>query len=177
MTLDEHDFLTFQLYNASKTPRIKKARIRQWIMTSITFFGLAYLFHIGGNEFLRNYFLLFGALSVILYPFYSRWRYKNHYRKFIRDTYKNRFGQESYITFEDEAIVTKDVSGEAKVNVSEIEEVHEIKEYYFLQSRMGGTLIISKNKTDNIQDVTNAIKSMVEARGVKHSVELDWRWR
>jgi hypothetical protein len=177
MTLDENDFLTFQLYTASKTPRIKKARIRQWILTSVTFFGLAYLFHNGGNAFLGNYFLVFGGLSLVFYPFYSRWKYKNHYRKYIRENYKNRFGQESSLAFEGDSIVTKDASGEVKVNVSEIEEVHEIKDYFFLKSRMGGTLIISKAESDDIREITNSIKSMVETCGVKHSVELDWKWR
>ena len=177
MTLDENDYLTFQLYTASKTPRVKRGRIRSWILTTVTFVCLAYLFYNSDNDFLGNYFLVISGLSLTLFPLYSRWRYKRHYLKYIRDTYKNRFGEKCELEFNNDTIGTKDRSGEVKINKSEIEEINEIKDYYFLKARTGVTLIISKNKTDDIEQIKNEIKSIVETRGLKHNIELDWKWR
>ncbi|MCE2896318.1 MAG: hypothetical protein LW721_17935 [Flammeovirgaceae bacterium] len=64
-----------------------------------------------------------------------------------------------------------------KINKSEIEEVNEIKDFYFIKTRTGTTLIISKIKTDDIEKIKSEIKSLVETRGLKHNIELDWKWR
>jgi hypothetical protein len=73
--------------------------------------------------------------------------------------------------------VTKDKTGEVKINNSEIEEINEIKDFYFIKTRTGTTLIISKVKTDDIDKIEREIKSMIETRGLKHNIELDWKWR
>src|SRR6266850_3260532 len=112
MTLDKNDFLIFQLYTASKTPRIKKSRIRGWIYTTVTLLCLTYLFYRSNNNFLGTYFLVVSGLSLTLYPLYSRWRYKRHYSKYVEDTYKTRFGEQSSMEITEDAIVTKDKTGE-----------------------------------------------------------------
>ena len=177
MTMDETDFLTFHLYAASKTPRIRKARLRSWILTTVALFCLGYLFYDNENDFLGDYFLILGVVSLVLFPFYSRWRYKRHYRRFVRDTYKNKFGEKCDLQVDDQTIGTKDKSGEVKINKTEIEEINEIKDYYFLKARTGATLIVSKDKSDDLDEINNLIKSLVETYGVKHNVELDWKWR
>jgi hypothetical protein len=176
MTLDENDFLTFQLYTASKTPRIKKARIKGWIWTTIAFSCLAYLFYSSDNSFIGNLFLIYACLSALFFPLFTRWRYKKHYLKYIRDTYKNRFNEKCEIEFNDDNIVTRDKTGELKINKAEIEEINEIQGYYFLKCKTGATLIVSKDKTADVEQVKNEIRAMVE-RGVKHNIELDWRWK
>jgi hypothetical protein len=177
MTLDENDFLTYQLYTASKSPRVKKGRIRGWILTTVTFGCAAYLFYTSNNEFLGNYFLGASGLSLTLYPLYSRWRYKKHYKKHVQDTLKNRFGVECAIQINEDTISTKDKTGEAMMNLSEIEEVNEIRDFFFIKMKTGESLIISKIKSGDPQDVVNEIKSLVERKGIKHNIELDWKWR
>jgi len=177
MTLDEQDYLTYQLYTASKTPRIKKARVRSWVFTTLTFVILAFLFYKSDNSFLGHYFLIAAGLSLILFPIYSRWRYKNHYLKYIKETYKNRFGVECSVNINDESISTQDKTGEAKINTSEIEEINEIKDYYFIKSKSGVSLIIPKNKSNNLENIENAIKSLVRNKGITHNIDLDWKWK
>jgi hypothetical protein len=177
MKLDENDYLTYQLYTASKTPRIKKARIKGWIYTTVAFFCLTFLFFESNNELLGYYFLVASVLSLALYPIYSRWRYKRHYLKYIQDTYKNRFGVESTLEINDDTIVVKDKSGEASINTSEIEEINEIKDFYFVKMRTGESLVISKVKTEDIDRIKNELKSLADKKEIKYNVELDWKWR
>lgn len=158
MTLDENDFLTFQLYTAAKTSRIKNARIRSWILITIIFFCLSYLFYSSENEPLGHYFLILAVLSLILYPFYSRWRYKNHYLKYIREVYKNKFGETCEIEFTNDTIVTRDKSGELKLNKAELEEINEIQDYYFIKTKTGASLIISKKTSDEPQKLSDEFK-------------------
>src|SRR5687768_16831339 len=91
--LDQNDFLQHQLFLASKTGRIKKKRTKSWLTVSGCMFLLSFIFYQSDNSFLSYYFLAFGIVTVFLYPLYQRQQYKNHYAKFIADTYKNRFGQ------------------------------------------------------------------------------------
>ena len=174
-TLDENDYLTFQLFTASKTPRVKRTRIRSWILTTIVFLCFAYLFYQNDNSFLGNIFLVYAGLSAVLFPFYSRWRYKKHYLKYIRDTYKNRFGETCDIEFTEDSIVIKDRTGELKINKGEIEEINEIQDYYFFRTRTGTTLIVSKSKTTYIENIQGEIVTLM-THGTKHNIELDWKW-
>jgi hypothetical protein len=174
-TLDENDYLTFQLYTASKTPRVKKARIRSWILTTVLFLCLAYLFYTSDNSFVGNLFLVYAGISAAFFPLFTRWRYKKHYLKYIRDTYKKSFNEPCEIEFNSDNVVIKDRTGELKVNKSEIAEINEIESYYFLKSNTGLTLILSKSKVD-IDTINNQISAMV-ANGARHNIELNWKWK
>jgi hypothetical protein len=178
-TPDENDFLTYQLYTASKTPRIKKARVRGWILTIVLFLCLAFLFFESSNAFLGYYFLLLSVVSLPLYPIYSRWRYKKHYKKYIADTYKGKFGVPCTIQIENDVIVTKDATGEFKIKTTEVEVVNEIKDFYFVKMKSGMSLIVNKVKTDpqELEILVDQLMELVEKRGVQYNRELDWKWR
>lgn len=179
MTLDESDYLTHQLYTASKTPRIRKARTRDWILTTVAFSSMAYVFYETDNGFLGIYFLILSLFCLTLYPFYTRWRYKRHYQRYIADTYKNRIGEECTLEISDDIIFTKDRTGETKINTSEIEVINEIRDFYFVKLKTGSSLIISKVKTEpqELEVIRKGLKDLVEKKGIRHNVELDWKWR
>jgi hypothetical protein len=69
MKLDQNDFLTYQLYTASRNPTIKNARIRSWILTTAAFICMTYLFFTSNNDLLGYYFLTASILSLIFYRF------------------------------------------------------------------------------------------------------------
>ncbi|HPH45444.1 MAG TPA: hypothetical protein PKU83_00450 [Chryseolinea sp.] len=140
---------------------------------------MTYLFFENSNDFLGYYFLVASILSLTLYPLYSRWRYKRHYKRYIADTYKNRFGEECKLEINEDFIVTKDKTGEGKINTTEVEEINEIKDFYFVKMRIGVSLIISKVKTDasELEILVKGLKELVDKKGVKHNVELNWKWR
>ena len=178
MKLDENDYLIYHLYTASKTPRIKKARLKDWILTTVTFTGLSFLFFRTNNNLAGYSFLIAAVLSLLLHPFYIRWRYKQHYRKVIRDTYKNRFGEECTLVINENIIGTKDKTSESTIHTTEIEEINEIKDFYFIKIKTGVSLIISKAKTDpaELESIKNGLKNLVDKKGIKHNMELDWKW-
>lgn len=177
MNMDENDFLTFQLYTASKSSRVRRSRLRGWALTTFVFLCLAYLFYSSGNEFLAIYFLVFAGLSATLYPLYSRWRYRRHYLKYIKETYKSKLGETYELEFERDTIRTRDRTGEMRINKSEIEEINEIKDFYFLKAPNRVDFDNFKSKSDDIDKIRNEVMSMAEGHGVKYSVELDWEWR
>lgn len=88
--LEEGDYLTFQLYTASKSERIKKKR-RQSIIIGVSMFALAsLLFFKTNNDFLGYFFGAVTILSAIIFPVYLRYLYKKHYRNYVRETLKTK---------------------------------------------------------------------------------------
>lgn len=174
LRLDESDFLTFHLYIASKSPRVKKARLKSWITMAVVLLVITFFLYDKERPVPYDLLVIVG-IFILVYPLYIQWRYKNHYIKLVRETYKNRFGEISDLTFTHDTIETKTTAEEMKFAKSEVEEVHEIRDHYFLKFRSGLALIISKKKTDNIEEVRNEIRLLVETMGIKHHVEMNWK--
>lgn len=175
--LDVNDYLQHQLYTASKTERIKKQRIKSWIFVSLTFFIISLLFLENRDKSTFYIFIIVGIITLIFYPFYLRNHYKNHYLKFIKDTYKNRFGESSVIEFFEKEVITNDSNSESKVKYSALEEFNEIGEYIFLKLKSGGSFIIPKLKINNLVELKNELKKISEQYNVKHNIELNWKWK
>jgi hypothetical protein len=177
MKLDENDYLNYQLYTASKTPRIKKARIKSWVLATVSFLCLSFLFFRSDNHTVGYYFLIVSGLSLVFFPLYSRWRYKRHFLAYTRDAFKNRYDEEVTLDISAEVIRTKDKTSEVIINTSEIEEINEIKEYCFVKIKTGQSLIISKSKTENFEEIKGILQNIANTKGIKYNLDLDWKWR
>lgn len=176
MTLDEKDHLTFQLYIASKTKRIQNIRLKSWIYTTVALASLAFLFHISNNKFLRNYFLAFTILSAFLYPFYSRYRYKKHYARHVRENLKNMINTPFTIRFDETSINTVDKTGSTTTHKTEITEIIELNEYFFLKTTYGYSMVIPKRQSSEIPDLDNQLNEIVK-QGASYTKDLDWAWK
>jgi hypothetical protein len=175
-SLDEYDYLQYLLFDASQSDRIKKRRRRSWIVNSLTLLCLSFLFSRSENRFLTWYFLIIGLLAACLFPFYLRWRYKKHFKRFVQDTYRSRFGEISTIIFQEEYIETFDITGNSKINLSEIELINETGEYLYLKMKRGGRLIIPKSKIE-YNELREELVKMATRLNVKFISELNWKWR
>ena len=175
--VDEDDHLQFQLYRASTLPKVKRNRLKEWLITPIAFFCLAFLFSNTEKTFLIYYFLVFGIVSLIGMPFYTRWRYKRHYQQHVKEVFKNNFGKMCTIKFTDEYIEMIGEGGESKFKLSQITEVNEIEDYYFLQLVSGQAIIIAKQKVANRNELAITIKALVSQLNIKHHVNLNWKWK
>lgn len=176
-TVEENDHLQYQLYRASTLPKIKKRRLREWLITPISFFCLAFLFSNTEKIFLMNYFLVLGVIATICMPFYTAWRYKRHYSQHVKDVFRNNFGKIVTIKFTDEYIEMIGEDGESKFKLAQILEVNEIADYYFLQLASGQAILIAKKKIDNKDELEVKIKELVTQLNIKHNINLNWKWK
>ena len=176
-TLDESDYLEHQLYVASKSDRVKKQRIKSWLIVTLAFLSLCFLFYTTENNFMMYYFGGFCILTLLFYPIYLRRRYKKHYEKYIEDTYKNRFNKPNKIIFDETSINCFDISGETKINLTIIEEIIETSRYIYLKIKTGGNLIIPKLKVENIAMVQTNLISLANKLKINYNKELEWKWK
>ena len=175
--LDQNDFLQHQLFLASKTERVKKKRTTSWLTVSGTMFLLGFLFFQSNNPMLGYYFLALGIIALLFYPLYQRHQYKKHYARFIAETYKSRFGQTANLHFSEHAIETSDSSGEAKINLSELEHVTETGDYFYPKLKIAGHLIIPKSKISNVYQFRQELKQLCQRLGINFIEELSWKWK
>ncbi len=126
--LDENDLLQCHLFVASKSDRIKSQRIKSCLIYSVAFLLLSLLFYQSHNMWLTYYFLIFGFLWLCFYPLYQKWFYKRYYKRIIAETKTGKINQTANVSFTNDHIETNDITGESKINLTELEKVTETGE-------------------------------------------------
>jgi hypothetical protein len=175
-SLSEIDFLTYQLYNASKKKSIKNQRRKSWILVTLAFLVLGISFY----EYKKISAYLFFAcaiLSLIIYPFYLKDYYRNHYLKYVRETLKNRYDQSVIIKFESEHVELIDSNSETKINHAILEGIDEIENYIFIRIKTGGGIIIPKKRIERIEELKEELNKIAVKYNLKTNLELDWKWK
>ena len=172
----EDDFLQYHLFDAATNGSEQKKGGVSYLWIIITVVCLGFLAYQKVNRIpFSNLELIFVALCIFMYPVFKRWSYKNQYRKFIRKTYKNSFGKLYTINFTDDFIALRDDSGEAKIKFSEVAEVVETLNYYFLKLKIIHSIIIPKNE---LEDVDALRKELIVVAGKAHAKFIyDSNWR
>lgn len=175
-TIDENDFLTHQLYIASKSERIRKIRKRGKMTVSIAYALMALLFYIQEKTLLMIIFLIMALCWFIINPFFERKKYVRHYKKFIAECYKTRIGRMATLTINNEGFVTKDDGGESKIIATETEEIVEIPSLFLIRLKTGQSLLIPKNKISNVDEVKETLIDLAGFLKISYNVEDNWKW-
>ncbi len=174
-SLSEDDFLTYQLYAASKSNQIKKSRKIGRILIPLMYFVVFILFIITTRYTLGIIILSIGILWFLIYPIYSKKRYLNYYKKFIQENYKNRIGIEGLISIENGFIITKDQTGDGKIKLSEVDAIVEIDTHIFIHLKQNISMIFKKNNDKN--DLINQFVKIIETENnIEKTIELNWKW-
>ena len=184
-SIDEDDYLTFQLFTASRSAVIRKRRFRTKILFPALYiiFGAVLL-----AEQKTGMSIAFFGLALVwyfLYPIRDRRIYRMNYLNYIRQNLKDAFGNQATIRFEKQYIVTKDQIGETKFPLADLEEVAEIPSAIYIKLKSGQTLILPKEKLDftpnsnsgNTAELTARLKEITAQLNVNYYNASNWRWK
>ena len=75
------------------------------------------------------------VIWYILHPFYSFWKYKRHYLKYIEENYKNRINPNTELDITEDSILTKGFTSEVEINRSDLSELKQLIELIVLDTR------------------------------------------
>ncbi|WP_274184475.1 YcxB family protein [Flavivirga sp. 57AJ16] len=172
--LTNSDFLEYQLYTSSKSETHKKRRRNSRVLVPILF--LLYGFYLTKRD--ENYIgiLVFGITAIlwfILYPLYSKWRYERHFKKHVEENYKNRINKPVEIEFNENSVNAKDFTSESKINGTELKELIETKNHFFIKLTTDLSLIVPKHSIENQME----FKKRVTELGAEYVNELNWKWK
>lgn len=175
--IDENDFLTHQLFVASKSERIKRKRQRSKIMVPLIYIALGLLFLIQDKVTLTILFFIIGLLWYFVYPIWERRYYIKHYKGFIKENYKDRLGRTATLEFKNEYILAKDNGSESKVFTTELEEIYEIPTAIFVRLKGGQSLILPKDKITNFDKVKSRLKELADYLKINYNTDEKWEWK
>lgn len=172
--LTNSDFLEYQLYASSKSESHKKKHRNNRIIGPILF--LVYGLYLTNRD--ENYIgiIVFGITAIlwfIFYPKYSKRRYKNHFQKHVEENYKNRINKPVQIDINENSINAKDFTSDTKLNGTEIKELIETKEHFFIKLTTDLSLIVPKHSIENQTE----FKKRVTDLGAEYIDELNWKWK
>jgi hypothetical protein len=175
--IDENDFLTHQLYLASKSERITKKRQRNKTIVPLGYFVLGVLFLFQDRIQLAAIFLIISALWFFIYPLWEKRHYVNHYKAFIKENYKERTDRSATLAFDNDFILSKDIGGEAKILTTELQEICEIPSHVFVRLKGGISIICPKDKIANYGELKTRLKELANHLKIKYEIENKWEWK
>ncbi|RZK10038.1 MAG: hypothetical protein EOO46_11955 [Flavobacterium sp.] len=146
------DFMQNQLYNASKSKRIQNQKRKNLFLIYLSLIVLVVTLY-DSNENSKNLVAFSIILIVaIFYPVYLKNRYYNHYKKYLEENVKNKVGIIASLKFTEEGIETSDETGESKINYSNLEEINEIENYFFLKLKTSESIILPKSRISKFEN-------------------------
>jgi ABC-type multidrug transport system fused ATPase/permease subunit len=175
--IDENDFLTYQLYVASKSDRIKKKRLRSKVILALIYFAFGLLFLFEDNFSMTIIFFILGIFLFFIYPLWERRHYIKHYQGFIKENYKERLGRTGTLEFNNDFILAKDNGSESKVLTIELEEIIEIPTTILVRLKGGQSFILPKDKIANIDNVKTKLKELATYLKIKYDIDEKWEWK
>ncbi len=177
-SLEESDYILHQLYHSSKSPVAIKQRRNSYIFViSIgVFFGLLSYFK-DNNIQATIAFVVFTIVCVFSYPIIENVRHKSHFKKHVKEIYKNSIGKTVEFEFSEDFIKTTENDSLSKISTHEISEINEIEKIIMIKLRTGLTLIIPKAKIIEIENLTSRLKELASSLNIAYNIELHWKWR
>ena len=178
-SISETDYLTHQLYTASKSRQIIKKRTRSKIL-----FPLFYCLFALWGLFKGQYILavIFFTLALIWYVFYPLWEnryYRKYYQTFIKENYEKKCGITTELSFGNDCISLKDYVSEGKIQTSEIEAINEIPSLILIKLKSGISIILPKDKIMDaeVDTVITRLKELTAHLNINYNHEPDWHWK
>ena len=175
--IDENDYLTYQLFVASKSESVKKKRSRNKIIMPILYLVLGASGFYQNNLLMGILFCVFAVLWFFIYPLWERNNYIRHYKNFIKENHKDSFGKSAFLEINKEHIFVKDEFSETKISTSEIEEIYEIPTTIFIRMKAGKTFILPKDKIAEIKSLKSVLTELSNFLKINYVSDENWKWK
>lgn len=175
--LNEPDYLHFQMYYASKNETITKQRRLSRTLVLVVCALIGILFFLERNMFVGWYFVIAGFICYIFFPKYLNWFYKRIFRKNIARTYKDIVPVHIWLRFDDEKVVILDRGRTTSFSIDKIEEIIELKDYFYLRMSAIEYVLIPKEELNNEDDIRLYLQGLAGKFSLTYSLELDWKWK
>ncbi len=172
LSFEERDYVQSYLYDWSYSPLRKKQRIR--IVGYALFSIIVFTLLIGSKD------VVAGAVSFIMLGTYLIWYLKTgikksnteHYQKYVTEKLSSVFGKDTHIEIHDDYIFNYDDTGEAKLYTTNIEELIETREYFYIRLKTSNKIIIPKRQVSNHEQFLDKMNEI----GFCPRKDLEWEW-
>ena len=176
--LTQEDFLTYQLFAASKKPSVKAARDRSRFVVPLIMFAFAlFAFFSGATLYLVLTYLGIGLLWILFHPKYSARNYRRHYAKHVAETHVGRIGISSTLALEADQLVVNSPVGETKINLDQVKKIETIATHFFITLQIGDTFVLPRNRALEEGEASAFIERLAEEKGLSVVDRSEWIWK
>lgn len=176
-TLENNDFLQYQLYNASTPGIVKTRRNSTKVVVPLIYLLIGFYFFINSEYFSFIIFMIISIGWFFLYPVWERGYYIRFYTKFNIERYSDRFNKLASINFTEDKLIAKEGDVISEVPFTEVKEINEIGSQIFLKLRLGDSMIIAKDKISNLEELHLTLTNISKAYNIPYNKKLDWKWK
>ncbi|CAG5081625.1 YcxB family protein [Parvicella tangerina] len=177
--IKEEDYLTHQLYTASKTKKIRRKRIVFWLIVPVAYASAGYLSYFQFRQ--HNVGLVMFGLAIfwlLFYPFYSRWNYKRHYRNHIQKHLKGQFDQVVSLELGDNRLIIQDAKGNnSNIKYVSVKEIVELPDHFLIRMQTNSSIIFPKREFKDIKELQKFLGLIVTRHKVSFRKDVKWKWR
>ena len=166
--------LAFQLFAASRSPRIRRQRLFGWLLIPFLAFSVAAMEMYAGLYSAASTMAAMGLAWALFFPFFSRWYYKRHYRKHVEEYSSLVLGMEVQVSLKDDALVLKDKGAETKVDLRGLASLHRIEGYGFILFPTGQGISLPESLLG--ADVDRFLEELAEKSGLTLE-RSTWKWK
>lgn len=176
-TISEADYLTHQLYIASKSAIIKQRRQRAKFLYPFLYAAIGSFFLFQQKTALGISFMVLAVLWFLVYPIWERGYYLRHYKSFVKENMKSILDRNYTIEFLQNHFLSASDSSESKVNYSEIEGFAEVPTTFLIQIKGGKAIVFGKDQLSNPTELRSMFKGLSSRLKVPFFEDLDWQWK
>lgn len=173
-SLSISDFLTYQLYTATKSKNINKNRHNAKLIPPVFFIFIGiYLSYRDNSPIGLVMFAVLSVLWFVFYPKYQKHKYEKHYKRHIDENYANRIDISTSIEFNTEYVISINKTGESKIKTSELKKLIELKSHFLIELNDKQTLIIPKTAIKEIE----RFKTKISDLNISYEDNTKWDWK
>jgi hypothetical protein len=175
--ISQQNYLTFQLYLASKSQSILKKRKRNRLIVPILYCFFAISLLILDSPFLASGFGAFGMLWFFFYPMWEKGKYVKYFTKVIAENHQSKINVDIKVELQNDKIYTASGGSEAKISTKEIIEIVELKDLILIRLDVTQAFVIPKDQINDLPALIEELKELAKRLKVNYTEELGWVWK
>jgi Ca2+/Na+ antiporter len=174
---EESDFLNYLYYVTTKSKRVQRKRtLNKLVVLFIYFITGLFLYNKQGPVTSGLFFLLCLPM-YFFYSYFERRQYLKHFTRYISANYKDEIGVSTSIFLDDEGVNIGIGESNHKLLWTETESISETGSMILIQEKNQNSIVIPKEKTQNVEMLISQLKSLASAHNIKYEEELNWKWK
>lgn len=170
-TLQEADYLSFQLYTAQQLPRFYLRQKNGRFFLALIFATMGIYFGYSKEWGMVTYFALVTIAIFLFYPRYFRWRQKMHYLRFVRQHYRSAFNSTETFERSGKTVKLSNQTGEGLLPQTELQSWVETGDHFYIILASSSGLVIPKGQID-----ADAFRKELTVLNLPHAIDLNWAW-
>ena len=175
--LTVEDYLKSQLYMASRSKQIKNRRMLTRIVWPLVFLAIGIYFAVESVWVGAGIMAAIALIWFFINPLYSRYFYKNHFRKEIKEKYSENLGKDLSIEVRSSDLLLTAPQGQRVIKYTSITEINDLGSHYLIMFDIGTVAVLPIGREVGRNVWNDFIRQLVLKSNKSIYDKKDWVWK